>query len=121
MERLNDNAQWIVLMGFLVSFSLFFLAVVLNQSIVVGQSTAEGVLEFPKNDIRDFRHEALDVAKAGLKDDTAIRSDIVNLSLSRKNAVVNYTIQPSPIENFNYQTFLHYSNGVSTYNETTYS
>jgi hypothetical protein len=56
MARLNDEAQWIVLMGFLVSFSLFFLALIINQSTVVGQTTAESVIEFPKNDIRDVRH-----------------------------------------------------------------
>ena len=55
MARLNDDAQWIILMGFLVSFSLFFLAIVINQSTVVGQTTAESVIEFPKNDIRDVR------------------------------------------------------------------
>ena len=49
---MNDTAQWIVLMGFIVSFSLFFLAVLLNQSTVVGQTTAEAVSEFPKDDIR---------------------------------------------------------------------
>ncbi len=56
MARLNDDAQWIILMGFLVSFSFFFLAFVINQSTVVGQTTAESVIEFPKNDIRDVRH-----------------------------------------------------------------
>jgi len=43
MARLNDDAQWIVLMGFIVSFSLVFLAILLNQSTVVGQTTAESV------------------------------------------------------------------------------
>ena len=52
---LNDDAQWIILMGFLVSFSFFFLALVINQSTVVGQTTAESVIEFSKNDIRDVR------------------------------------------------------------------
>ena len=42
MAGLNEDAQWIVLMGFIVSFSLFFLAIVLDQSMVVGQTTAEG-------------------------------------------------------------------------------
>ncbi len=55
MAGLNDDAQWIILMGFLVSFSFFFLALVINQSTVVGQTTAESVIEFPKNDIRDIR------------------------------------------------------------------
>ena len=48
MAGLKDDAQWIVLMGFVVSFSLFFIAIVLNQSTVIGQTTAEAVLEFPK-------------------------------------------------------------------------
>ena len=56
MARLKDDAQWIVLMGFIVSFSLFFLAIVLNQSTVVGQTTAEAVSEFPKEDIRGVRN-----------------------------------------------------------------
>ena len=55
MAGLNDDAQWIVLMGFIVSFSLFFLAIILNQSVVVGQTTAEAVSEFPKQDIRGVR------------------------------------------------------------------
>ncbi len=43
MERclMNEDAQWIIMMGFLVSFSFFFLAMVINQSTVVGQTTAE--------------------------------------------------------------------------------
>ena len=55
VARLNDDAQWIILMGFLVSFAFFFLALVINQSTVVGQTTAESVIEFPKNDIQDVR------------------------------------------------------------------
>ena len=55
VARLNDDAQWIILMGFLVSFSFFFLAMVINQSTIVGQTTAESVIEFPKNDIRDVQ------------------------------------------------------------------
>ncbi len=27
MERLNDDAQWIVLMGFVISIAIFFLAI----------------------------------------------------------------------------------------------
>ena len=35
-------------MGFMVSFSLFFLAIVINQSTVVGQTTAESGLGIPE-------------------------------------------------------------------------
>ena len=57
MERLNDEGQWIVLMGFVISIAIFFLAILLNQSVLVGQTTAESVLEFPKSDIQDLRNE----------------------------------------------------------------
>jgi hypothetical protein len=66
MERLNDEGQWIVLMGILVSIGLFFLAFVINQSAMVGQTTAEGVLEFPQE--RKFRireMKSFDVRQSG--------------------------------------------------------
>ena len=65
MAGLNDDAQWIVMMGFVVSFSFFFLAMILNQSTVVGQTTAESVLDFPKNDIRDVRSVIIQSAETG--------------------------------------------------------
>ena len=113
MARLNDDAQWIVLMGFIVSFSFFFLALVINQSTVVGQTTAESVIEFPKNDIRDIR-EVIGEVKGDwpqiVKDD--IMDDIEVISLHRKSAVVWYdNTLPGTIE-------IHYNNGVTTYNET---
>ena len=49
MACMNEDGQWIVLMGLLVAVGLFFLALIINQSALVGQTTAEGVLEFPKN------------------------------------------------------------------------
>ncbi|MEI7648273.1 MAG: hypothetical protein WCJ47_01020, partial [Methanomicrobiales archaeon] len=93
MAGLKDDAQWIVLMGFVVSFSLFFIAIVLNQSTVIGQTTAEAVLEFPKNDIRGVRDviiqsEFLDNAGIFLNK-TKVQNDIRTLSLSRQNSVVN--------------------------------
>ncbi|OPY37333.1 MAG: hypothetical protein A4E35_01248 [Methanoregula sp. PtaU1.Bin051] len=118
MERLNDDAQWIVLMGFLVSFALFFLAYVLSQSTVVGQTTAEGVLEFPKNDIRDFRHVVFRYSDTGWGGE--INADITALSLARKNAIVSYMIQPPPPESVYDTIIIHYSNGVTVFNETAF-
>ena len=89
MARLNDDAQWIILMGFLISFSLFFLAIVINQSTVVGQTTAESVIEFPKNDIRDVRHvigESVD----HVSNFDVVKNDIKVLSMQRKGSVVYY-------------------------------
>ena len=107
MARLNDDAQWIVLMGFIVSFSFFFLAMIINQSTVVGQTTAESVIEFPKNDIRDIRDVI--VRNTTVSNSSVINNDITAISLSRKGAVVNYSYTNS--------LRIHYNNGVTEYNE----
>jgi hypothetical protein len=112
MAGLNDDAQWIIMMGFIVSFSLFFLAIVINQSTIVGQTTAESVIEFPKNDIRDLHGTITGYADG--KDWDVVMADIRTLALSRKGAVVNYT----SFEAMNH-TFMdiHYNNGVTEFNE----
>ena len=122
MARLmDDTAQWIVLMGFIVSFSLFFLAIILNQSTVVGQTTAEAVSEFPKDDIRGVRNV---VIQSMFMDDeslfhnqTNVQNEIRNLSISRQNAVVNFTARHILNDPYTYYT-IHYNNGVSAYNES---
>lgn len=119
MEGLNDEAQWIILMGFLVSFSLFFLAMILNQSTVVGQTTAESVIEFPKNDIRDISHIIKDHAGDNGQVGDRVNHDIINLSIKRKGAVVNYTLHTlvyQKTDNFNH-SLIHYDNGVTIYEE----
>ena len=110
MARLNDDAQWIILMGFLVSFSFFFLAFVINQSTVVGQTTAESVVEFSKNDIRDVRD--LIIRNTTVSDSAVINSDITVITLARKNAVVNYLYDTSTDS-----IRIHYNNGVTDFNE----
>lgn len=96
-------------MGFLVSFSFFFLAIIINQSTVVGQSTAESVIEFPKNDIRDIRDVIIRNSTAS--NITAVKSDIMVIAMNRKSAVVSYTHGDD-----NY-IYIHYNNGVTEYNE----
>ncbi|MCX6681468.1 MAG: hypothetical protein NTY71_00560 [Methanoregula sp.] len=116
MARLNDDAQWIVLMGFIVSFSLFFLAIVVNQSTVVGQTTAEGVLEFPKNDIRSVREEVIACSDADMD---KVLKDMASIAMDRKNAVVSFRITQAPQGlPFNKTFEIHYNNGVTAYNET---
>ena len=115
MARLNDEAQWIVLLGFLVSFSLFFLAIVINQSTVVGQTTAESVIEFPKNDIRDVRHvigESVNLSS----NFGVVKEDIKVLSMQRKSSVVDYNNFTDITTNIRYIQ-IHYNNGVTEYNE----
>jgi len=114
VARLNDDAQWIILMGFLVSFGLFFLALIINQSVVVGQSTPEGVIEFPKNDIRDISHVIKEHAEHNGGTDDQVYQDITNISIHRKGAIVNYTIEQLAAHN---HSLIHYNNGVTIYNE----
>jgi hypothetical protein len=110
---MSDDAQWIVLMGFLVSLSLFFLALLITQSTLVGQTTAEGVVEFPKNDIRDVREIVLTIAKEG--DDAGFHEDLRNLSLNRKNAMVSYEITAGVPQTVR----INFNNGITIYRETT--
>jgi hypothetical protein len=120
MAGLSDDAQWIVMMGFVVSLSFFFLALLLNQSTVVGQTTAESVLDFPKNDIRDVRSVMIQSAELNATGQitggqyATIQNDIQTLSLSEKKAVVQYQIiNTNPV-----WLSIHYNNGVTSYNET---
>jgi len=126
MACMNEDGQWIVLMGLLVAVGLFFLALIINQSALVGQTTVEGVLEFPKNDIRDLREAIFDyVDKYGNTSDSAannVRDDIIAISLDRKNAVVDFTVkEPVDISGQRaYPVEIHYNNGVTVYDETIY-
>ncbi|WP_244987736.1 hypothetical protein [Methanoculleus chikugoensis] len=120
---MNEDGQWIVLMGLLVAVGLFFLALIINQSVLVGQTTAEGVLEFPKNDIRDLREAVFDyVDKFGDAGDAGVKEDIVAISLERKNAVVDFSVEPQVEVSGHYlhPVTIHYYNGVTEYNENVY-
>lgn len=116
MESLNNHGQWIVLMGLIVSISLIFLAVVINESALVGQTTAESVLDFPKEDIKDVRTEILEwkeyIDKNGQGSNSdSIRTDVRELMMQRNNAVVDFSYTPSELT-------IHYNNGVTKYDET---
>jgi hypothetical protein len=117
MAGLKDDAQWIVLMGFIVSFSLFFLAIVINQSTVVGQTTAEAVSEFPKEDIRGVRNVVIQSMFMDDTNKTTVQNEIRLLSRSRQNAVVDFSSTPDPNDPYIY-SYIHFNNGVSVYNET---
>ncbi len=126
MACMNEDGQWIVLMGLLAALGLFFLALIINQSALVGQTTAEGVLEFPKNDIRDLRSEIFDYYDHYEILDTSERQnnveDIVRISLERKNAVVYFW--DGPPQDISGRMLrpvtIHYYNGVTEYDETVY-
>jgi len=131
MARLKDDAQWIILLGFIISVSIFFLALIINESVLVGQTTAESVLELPKSDIHDLRNEVFRSAQISAeqaKFNGATSGDwyrdLVDISMSRKNAVINISV-PSPINHWPYPQaydtiYIHFNNGVTNYNEIFY-
>jgi len=55
-----------------------FLAFIINQSMLVGQSTAESVLEFPKNDIQNIRSVVREFEWNPWFDDIDDESDCIN-------------------------------------------
>jgi hypothetical protein len=110
MEKLNSEGQWIILMGFVICVSIFFLAILVNESTLVGQTTAESVLDFPKQDIQEIKVDLYrNISK--LDEFSLIKGDIQALSLNRKHAIVGITTSS---DNFT----IHYNNGVTEYNET---
>jgi hypothetical protein len=124
MEKLNNEGQWIVMIGFIVAISLFFLATVINESTLVGQTTAESVLDFSKGDIQDIRSEVRSIATSGdIKDPSyqqvikQVSNEIEILSLDRKKALVQIHtggIDPGLIVG---DIDVRYNNGVTNYHE----
>jgi dihydrofolate reductase len=111
MAKLNEDGQWIILMGFIISVGIFFMAILLNQSVLVGQTTAESVLDFPKSDIEDMKSEIW-VIFSRYRSDVVSRdisiADIENISMSRKSATIRISADPWVI---------HYNNGITNYTE----
>jgi hypothetical protein len=118
VERLNENGQWIVLMGFVISIAIFFLAILLNQSVLVGQTTAESVLEFPKSDIQDLRSEVWVIYSRYQGDTSSTQScidDINHIAMARKTAVIR--IVPDVDAHNPPGWIIHYNNGITDYTE----
>ena len=123
---MNDEGQWIVLMGFIVSVSIFFLAFIISQATVVGQTTSEGVLEFPKTELQDLRGEIGSLSNMKWYQDhpsdlNELEADIKEISIARKNAVVEIDIHYKKYLDLahNWTEYrLHYNDGVTEYDET---
>jgi len=117
MARLNEDGQWIVMMGFIVSISILILAIVVGESSLVGKTTSESVLEFSKFDIQDFRSEIMTLKERGVLDKPDVEKDLSDLSITRINAIANFANWKDG--GFDY-IFLHFNNGITTYNEVYY-
>lgn len=119
----DDNAEWILLMGFIVSFGIIFLAILLNLSAAAGHTPSESVTEFPKSQIRDVRAELADatVKSESESDFEAKLEAIRKLALARDSAVVeaNLTYGRYADADYDYaELTVHYNNGVTEYDGT---
>ena len=110
MARMNDDGQWIIMLGFIISIILVFLALVVNQSALVGKTTSESVLEFPKSEIQDVRAEILEQAASEDGIDANLTTDITDIALERKGVVITYSNAGDDIS-------IHYNDGMTEYNE----
>jgi len=121
MARLNEDGQWIVMIGFIVSITIFILAIIVGESALVGKTTSESVLEFSKADIQDLRNEVMTLKERGilydnLPDKASVLEDISALSLQRRTTVVNITNCTNKIQGIHY-IYIHFNNGITNYNE----
>nr|WP_246496101.1 hypothetical protein [Methanocalculus chunghsingensis] len=104
-------------MGFLISIAILALMLIVSQATLVGQTTAEGVIEFPKHEIRDLRSEV--IRSVHLQTTDAILEDMRLLSLKRNHAIVSVDWRPEP--NMTHpmtRVMIRYNNGVTVYEET---
>ena len=129
MEALNEDGQWIVMMGFIVAIGMFILAIIISQAPLVGQTTAESVMEFPKNEVQDVRGKL--VSMTGTSPSYTLqkrfRGDMALLSMSRNNAIVTYSIDGGnwsstgtydDILYIYHDINIHYNNGITDYSES---
>ncbi|HPD11488.1 MAG TPA: hypothetical protein PLN56_10905 [Methanoregulaceae archaeon] len=112
MAKLNEEGQWIILMGFIISITILILALIIAESSLVGKTTSESVLEFPKTDIQDLRSLIFQLKSNNWNDliNPDYRQDIQTLFSERKNAIVFYY-------NDSRILYIHYNNGITSYNE----
>ncbi|CAD7771306.1 hypothetical protein FHEFKHOI_01011 [Candidatus Methanoperedenaceae archaeon GB50] len=90
----DTSGQWIVLSGLTVSISLIAVAVFMNQAATTGYHSANAVLEFPKDEIRELVADARAAAKnsamlAYSLNNTSNESVLANLT----PLILNYSSQ----------------------------
>jgi hypothetical protein len=118
MARLNDNGQWIVLMAFIICIVLLILALIVNESTLVGKTTAESVLEFSKSDIQDVKNQVSRIREVNefeVDPDEIVKNhidDMTQIALRRKNILLDLDINFALSE-----TRIHFDNGVNQYDE----
>lgn len=53
--KTGDSGQWLLLGAMIVAVGMAVLIVFVNQSVLAGHSSSESIMDFPKDDIRDYR------------------------------------------------------------------
>jgi hypothetical protein len=120
MARINEEGQWIVLISFIVAISLFFLAIVISQSTLVGQTTSESVLDFSKADIQNLNLKTRDLAiynNPGITtlDGANISIDIQQIYGKRKGVILNIQSEFISAPLGSKHVTLHYNDGITNY------
>jgi hypothetical protein len=71
----DDSGQFILLMSIIVAIGLVIILVFLNQSLMAGYSSSQSIMNFPKNDIRDFRSVTVgEASQIGIETNSYINS-----------------------------------------------
>jgi hypothetical protein len=55
----DDQAQWLLLSGVIISIGLVALLLLLNNAVLTGHSSSQSITSFPKNELRDLRSNSI--------------------------------------------------------------
>lgn len=142
-DGMDDSGQWLLLGAMIIAVGLAVLIVFVNQSVLAGHSASASIMDFPKNDIREFRAETMNEAyligadanaKGTNLNDRRARfktsfgqyaSDTVqayaalgaNVNIKYEEGL-NLSVMPGGQSLDNVTLLLYYNNGDTKYNET---
>jgi len=105
------------MMAVIICIVLILLALIVNESMLVGKTTSESVLEFSKSDILDVKDEVSRIREINVNPENvgvadSHLEDMEHLSLARKSTILEIS-ECNPA-----QMSIHFNNGVTQYEET---
>lgn len=143
--KADESGQWLLLGAMILAIGLAVLIVFVNQAALAGHSASASIMDFPKNDIREFRSEIMiegyllgqeaNIMGTSLPERrqmlntnfTHFAEELRNHTMAKgSDSVVKY----SDVDGLNYSTlpggqsidnltiFMHYNYGDTQYNET---
>lgn len=142
--REDESGQWLLLGAMIVAIGLAVLIVFVNQAVLAGHSASTSIMDFPKNDIREFRSEvvtegyllgqeansmgtSLPDRQAKFRNNlTRFTEELRNHTLAKGSDSVilivdlglNFSTLPGGQSIDNETIYMHYYNGDTQYNET---